>query len=225
MAFGDDAALRIPDFPGFSAGVAHEVPGPGALSSVSSASIVPQTGGRAGGRFERKLGWARCVRLPALGSPPGGIQPGSRAFRRPGGPGRKCKARRQSARRARGAFRRRAGFSSFLRVSPQVGYGFHGPEPAPPSPLRKAGPRPPACLLSVSSGLEHQGAGPESQRIRLARFGSQVPRVLLPVRVSWTFYQSVYPMVTGSQGSLSSAEPYRLSPSVSFLHPWRLYTR
>lgn len=68
--------------------------------------------GGSGDHFDPRLGLARCLGLPALRSPAGGIRLGSREFRRPVGPGRKCKAGRLAATRAWRALLCRAGFSS-----------------------------------------------------------------------------------------------------------------
>lgn len=53
-----------------------------------------------------------------------------------------------------------------LRVSQQVGYRFRGPEPAPPSPLGKAGPRPQLAFLPYlpawSKGIPVLSPGPQN---------------------------------------------------------------
>lgn len=158
VAFGDDAALWIPDFLGLLAGMPTRCRGGGGGTGPSvpcAAHPVRFPGrGESGGHFEPRLGLARCLGLPALMSPPGGIRLGSREFRRPVGPGRKCKAGRLAA--------KRAGERSCVGlVSPApsqgfaagwFGYRFRGPEPAPPSPLGKAGPRPQLAFCILRPG-------------------------------------------------------------------------
>lgn len=96
----------------FLAGMPTRCPGPGPSVPCAPHPVRFPGRGQSGGHFEPRLGLAWCLGLPALTSPPGGIRLGSPEFRRPVGPGRKCKAGRLAATRAWGAFLSLAGFSS-----------------------------------------------------------------------------------------------------------------
>lgn len=140
-----------------------------------------------GGHFEPRLGLARCLMLPALMSPPGGIRLGSREFRRPVGPGRKCKAGRLAA--------TRAGERSCVElVSPAPSQGFTAgwlslpwPGACPAQSPGKSWSKNSACLPSVSSGLEQADTSSESEPIRLARAAPRSPESC-PRNMSRMFY-------------------------------------
>lgn len=145
------------DFLGPSAGMRTRGPRTGPSVPCARHPVRFPGRGQSGGHFEPRLALAWCLGLPPLMSPPGGIRLGSPEFRRPVGPGRKCKAGRLAATRAWGAFLRRAGFSNpfsgFRRRLVIASVARACPAQSPGKSWSQTS----ACLPSVSSGLEQAG--------------------------------------------------------------------